>query len=223
MNVRKLWAATWTRQLLTVIAVGLASVCVAQIVGWSASRMGASGELVGVPFGQAVILGALMLSGTLGLPKLCCGKWTVLGILVGAGTWMVAMAVTWGWTEALKWVGVSLNDQPLVQQLSVAGPAEFAFIAIVAGCWAPIVEEIYFRGWLLKLGREKMPGMVAVALIAVIFAVLHGDAIFLPGLLVAGIGFGCAALAWGMNSAIAAHITFNLITIIAIRGGWLAV
>ena len=105
----------------------------------------------------------------------------------------------------------------------------FVIIAIATVLFAPAMEELFFRGLLLKAlvrlftplrsaGRARAAGVV-VAVIAdgLIFGLAHGEWVQLAGL--ASFGVILAAVSYrtgrlGMNMV--AHSTFNLVAIVAI-------
>lgn len=107
--------------------------------------------------------------------------------------------------------------------------AGFVIIAIATVLFAPAMEELFFRGLLLKAlvrlftplrsaGRARVAGVV-VAVIAdgLLFGLAHGEWVQLAGL--ASFGVILAAVSYrtgrlGMNMV--AHATFNLVAIIAI-------
>lgn len=209
-------------QVWVILGVGLLAVAVAQVVGWCANALGANGALVGMPFAQAVIFGALFYHRHLGLPEIKWGGCIGQGFLLGVAAWVVSTILSgafgWGLHELFR---IDTQEQSAIARLRIAGRAEFAYIAVLAGFVAPICEEIYFRGWWLNFAAGKLKPLQANFLVALVFALLHGDWTLVPGLMLAGFLFGVAALRWGMVSAIAAHIVFNFITILAARGGWL--
>jgi CAAX protease family protein len=115
--------------------------------------------------------------------------------------------------------------------------AGFVVIAVFTVLLAPAMEELFFRGLLLKAlvrlftpqrpgevpsivtpGRVRATGVVlAVVLDGLLFGLAHGELVQLAGL--AGFGMVLAAISYrtgrlGMN--IVAHATFNCVAIVAI-------
>jgi uncharacterized protein len=114
--------------------------------------------------------------------------------------------------------------------------AGFIVIAIFTVLFAPMMEELFFRGLLLKslvrlLTRIGAPGgartvgvVVAVILDGLLFGLAHGEWVQLAGL--ATFGMILAAVSYrtgrlGMNMV--AHASFNLVAIIAIAASGSAV
>ena len=108
----------------------------------------------------------------------------------------------------------------------------FVIIAVATVVFAPAMEELFFRGLLLKalvrlftplqaVGGARAAGVVlAVIVDGLLFGLAHGEWVQLAGL--AAFGIILAAVSYrtgrlGMN--IVAHGTFNLVAIIAIAAG----
>jgi uncharacterized protein len=110
--------------------------------------------------------------------------------------------------------------------------AGFVVIAIATVLLAPVMEELFFRGLLLKAlvrlftrmgaaGGARAAGVVlAVIVDGLLFGLAHGEWVQLAGL--AAFGMILAAVSYrtgrlGMNMV--AHASFNLVAIIAIAAG----
>jgi len=130
----------------------------------------------------------------------------------------------------LPLVGVLLR--PLLGRPEVSGPVRdlldkaggAAFIGLVAtvAVGAPIVEELFFRGLLLRSLQRRMPDALAVALSSVAFGLAHAstlpaDAVVLVivSLTIFGAVLATLAVRTGrLGPGILAHATFNLFTVI---------
>jgi len=91
-------------------------------------------------------------------------------------------------------------------------------LILIVGILAPVFEEIFYRGLvqgaLLKRGLRPW---LAIAITAVVFGLVHFQLLQLPGLIVAGLLFGYLAHRAGrLGPAIAAHLTFNMVTVVAL-------
>jgi len=86
------------------------------------------------------------------------------------------------------------------------------------GVGAPIIEEIFYRGLLQRsLIKRGLPAGLAIGITSVVFGVSHFEALQLPGLVLAGAVFGVLAHRSGrLGPAIAAHVGFNLVTVVAL-------
>ena len=64
-------------------------------------------------------------------------------------------------------------------------------IVLLLVVWAPVVEEIVFRGFFYSFSRRWMAWPVASAVVGVIFAAIHPQWVwFIPGLAAVGFVFG---------------------------------
>lgn len=122
--------------------------------------------------------------------------------------------------------------RPLLGQPEVSGPVRDlmdqakgpAFLGLVASVavGAPLVEELFFRGLLLRSLQRRLPDWAAVALSAVAFGLAHGstlpaDAVVLVivSLTVFGAVLAVLAIRTGrLGPGIAAHAIFNLFTVL---------
>jgi membrane protease YdiL (CAAX protease family) len=135
---------------------------------------------------------------------------------------------------ALQLVALPLLYWPLLELLDkgasdLEGPARdmtdradgaigVVLLVLIVGVGAPIVEEIFYRGLfqgaLLKRG---LPPAVAIGVSALVFGLSHGQLLQLPALVLFGAVAGVLAHRAGrLGPAIAAHITFNMVTVIGL-------
>lgn len=86
------------------------------------------------------------------------------------------------------------------------------FIAdiLAVAIFAPIVEEIIFRGLVLSKLRLAMPVWAAVALQAVVFGLIHGTLVWIIYATIFGAVLGYVRIATGsIKASIVMHIAFN--------------
>ena len=82
---------------------------------------------------------------------------------------------------------------------------------------APVVEELFFRGLLLRSMVQRWGTRVGVVGSSVIFGATHFQAIQFPALALAGLLFAVLAVRAGrLGPAIAAHAGFNAATVIVL-------
>lgn len=140
---------------------------------------------------------------------------------------MVAVAV-----QLLVLPALSYLLRPLLGRPEVSGPVRDlmdqskgpAFLGLVASVaiGAPVVEELFFRGLLLRSLQRRLPDGAAVALSAVAFGLAHGsslpaDAVVLVIVSLTVFGAVLAALAirtGRLGPGMVAHALFNLVTIL---------
>ncbi len=97
-------------------------------------------------------------------------------------------------------------------------------LAVLAVVGAPLVEETFFRGLLLRSLRRRLLAAPAVVLQAVAFGLAHSDptagranvgVVLVVG--VAGLVFGVAAERWGrLGPSMWAHAFFNLVPVVVL-------
>ena len=114
---------------------------------------------------------------------------------------------------------VSFHETPAERALIPHNLPEFALALVAIAIVGPIVEEVYFRGILLRWLRAKMPRAIAAVPNAALFAATHfrfATHIGIEGLvLTAGLFvFGLFAVAWASATkslwpSIAAHGMYN--------------
>jgi len=149
-------------------------------------------------------------------------RWTDIGLgaLIAVGTQLLALPL------------LALLLRPFLGQPKVSGPVQDlldksrgpAFLGLVlsvAVC-APLVEELFFRGLLLRSLRRRLPDGVAIALSAVAFGLAHASALpadavvlVILSLTVFGAVLATVAVRTGrLGPGIVAHALFNLFTIV---------
>lgn len=91
-------------------------------------------------------------------------------------------------------------------------------LIVIVGICAPIVEEIFYRGLFQQaLLKRGLPPVAAVGINATVFGLSHGQLLQLPALILFGAVAGTLAHRSGrLGPAIAAHVTFNMVTVVAL-------
>lgn len=139
----------------------------------------------------------------------------VVGLPLGLGLQLVVLPVLY------------LPLQALIDDLDVEGPARdlldrgsgVAFVLLVLSVVvvAPVVEELFFRGLLLRSIEQRWGTRVAVIGSSMIFGATHFQAIQFPALALAGLLFAVLAVRSGrLGPAIAAHAGFNAATVVVL-------
>ena len=90
--------------------------------------------------------------------------------------------------------------------------------AFLVGICAPVVEELFYRGLLLRsLTKRQLPAPVAVIVSAALFAAIHFQVLQFAGLFVFGLIAGTLAARSGrLGPSIWAHIGFNMTTVVVL-------
>jgi hypothetical protein len=114
------------------------------------------------------------------------------------------------------------ETQEVVNELQNANGAKLAVLALGAGLLAPVVEELLFRGLLLRALMRRFDATTAVAISGTVFALLHlvdpslGTVVALPALATVGVVSGVLAVRTGdLSRSIMLHAGFNLVTVLA--------
>jgi membrane protease YdiL (CAAX protease family) len=109
-----------------------------------------------------------------------------------------------------------IEPDQTARQISAKGSG-LAVLALVVlfGLVAPVVEELFYRGLLLRSLERSMSGGAALVVSALVFAAIHFELLLLPGLFLAGLIFGWLVQRSGrLGPGIFAHIGFNSLTIV---------
>ncbi len=148
-------------------------------------------------------------------------RWADLwqGGLAGAVAQLVAIPLLyWPLLELLD-KGVDDLEGPAQSLTDRAdGPIDVVLLVLIVGVMAAVFEEIFYRGLVQRaLLKRGLPPAAAIGITAVFFAAAHFQLLQLPGLIVAGLVFGVLAHRSGrLGPAIAAHLVFNMITVVSL-------
>jgi membrane protease YdiL (CAAX protease family) len=130
-----------------------------------------------------------------------------------------------------QWPVVPLLYWPILElfhDLDVEGPARdltdraggalgIVLLVLVVVVGAPIVEELFFRGLVLRSLERRFPAWVALVLTAALFALFHFEGIQTPALFVFGLVAGWLAQRQGrLGAAMLAHAGFNAVTVVVL-------
>jgi membrane protease YdiL (CAAX protease family) len=81
---------------------------------------------------------------------------------------------------------------------------------------APLVEELFFRGLLLRGLAGRLPAPVAVVVTGLLFALAHFEAVQFAGLALFGVVLGVLAWRSGrLGPSVAAHAAFNAAAVVS--------
>jgi membrane protease YdiL (CAAX protease family) len=109
---------------------------------------------------------------------------------------------------------------PLLELLAdrADGAIGVILLVLIVGIGAPIVEEVFYRGLLLgSLRKRGVPTGASVVLTALVFGLSHFELLQLPALVLFGVVAGALAVRYDrLGPAIAAHVGFNMVTVIAL-------
>jgi membrane protease YdiL (CAAX protease family) len=140
--------------------------------------------------------------------------WYLLAI--GAACQIVAVA-------ALRPIAHFVDQgQEVVQELNDARGPKLVLLAVLAVVVAPAVEELFFRGLLLRALQRRGSATCAVAVSAILFGLAHvvfdwSSRSALPALVALGMISGILAVRTGnLSRSILLHAGFNLLPVLAV-------
>lgn len=141
-----------------------------------------------------------------------------VGIAVGVITQLVVIPVLY--IPLLRLFNIDENKvsevaRDLTDKAHGAGGVLLLTLVVVVG--APIIEELFFRGLVLRSIENRFGTTWAVIGSGVAFGLVHFEAIQLPALVLFGIVLGYLAVRTGrLGPAIVAHMAFNAVTVITL-------
>jgi membrane protease YdiL (CAAX protease family) len=108
-------------------------------------------------------------------------------------------------------------DAPARELSALAKGPSFFVLALFVGFGAPLVEEVFFRGFLQPALIRRTGPLAGVVLTAVFFAGAHLQPLQFPALFVFGLVVGTLAYKTKrLGPGIAAHIAFNGLTLLVL-------
>lgn len=150
-----------------------------------------------------------------------------LGLFADRNLGMIALSLVAGFASSIGFGILVLpishladgERQELVDQIDNGSGVGLLLLVLTAGVLAPLLEEILFRGLLLRSLLRRMPAGAALLVSAAVFGGVHlidpKSFPALPALI--GVGLVCGWLAirtGGLARPIAFHMGFNLFTVI---------
>ena len=144
---------------------------------------------------------------------------TWVGGSLGAALQLVVLPLLyWPLLELLDKTSGDLEEPARELTDRADGAIGVVLLVLIVGIGAPIVEEIFYRGLLLgSLRKRGMPAGWAIAVTSVVFGLSHFQLLQLPALALFGAVAGVLAVRHErLGPAIAAHMAFNMVTVIAL-------
>ena len=140
----------------------------------------------------------------------------VVGAACGVATQLLVLPVLY-W-PVLRLTGQDYDDvEAAARKLadSATGAVGVTLFVLMACLFAPVAEELLYRGLLLRSSGWTAPAALGVT--TVIFACSHLQGLQLPGLVVFGLVAGILAQRTGrLAPAIAAHVAFNTTSVVGL-------
>lgn len=138
------------------------------------------------------------------------------GVLVGLASQFVALPLVYFVIQAFSARDLSEDlEKPARELTDNAHGAGFFVLAVLLVVGAPLVEELFYRGMLLRSLNRHMPPIAAVVVSGVCFGAAHFNLLTLPGLALFGVILGYLAQRYGrLGPGIIAHAAFNAVTVV---------
>lgn len=106
-------------------------------------------------------------------------------------------------------------EKPARELTDNAHGSGFLLLAVLLVVGAPLVEELFYRGMLLRSLKRYMPSAAAVVTSGLVFGVAHFNLLTLPGLALFGVFLALLAERFGrLGPSIVAHAVFNAVTVV---------
>ena len=141
--------------------------------------------------------------------------WDAAGLAVGVICQLVALPALYFLIQELT--GDPDVSRPARQLTDGVEGAAFILVALVVTFAAPVVEEVFYRGLMLRAAARRFGTRWAVFGSSAIFGVSHFELVQFPGLFFFGAVLALLAVRTGrLGASIAAHMAFNGVAVIGI-------
>jgi membrane protease YdiL (CAAX protease family) len=146
----------------------------------------------------------------------------LLGLVIGVASQILIGLIYLPFRSHLKHF-----NAPITKLTGSSHGGAYALVIVLSVVGAPIVEEIFFRGLLLRglvalsanvtRARARLVGLVvAVVVDGLLFALAHGELLQLPGLALFGMILAVTFYRSGrLGMCIVAHISFNALALLS--------
>lgn len=138
------------------------------------------------------------------------------GFVIGVVMQLVFLPIVYGILSTF--VDTSSLDKPAKELTDRAkGSVGIALLVLVIVIGAPIAEEIFFRGLVMRSIAARYSDSIAVVGSAVMFALVHFQPLQFTGLALFGIVLAyCARRTGRLGMGMAAHMSFNATTVVVL-------
>jgi uncharacterized protein len=145
----------------------------------------------------------------------------VLGAVVGLGTQLVLIPLLYlPFERADRTLSHRLSAPAKSDTAAVHGGWQTAVLILFLAVGAPIVEELFFRGLLLRSLTRWLGPVPGIAISAVVFGLAHFELLQLPALIIFGLFLGTLAYKTGrLGPGMVAHAAFNAVTVVSLTIG----
>ena len=137
----------------------------------------------------------------------------VIGVPIGVVVQLVFLPLLY---RALSiFVDTSSVDEPAKNLTDRAQGVGVVLLVVLVVVGAPIIEELFFRGLLLRSIEARWTNTLALWASAILFGLAHFELLQLPALVLFGLVAGyCAQRTGRLGMSIWAHVGFNATTVV---------
>jgi CAAX protease family protein len=147
-------------------------------------------------------------------------KWwdLVVGAVAGIGTQLVLIPLLYlPFERADPTLNHRLSAPATADSAAVHGAFPVTVLVLFLAVFAPVVEELFFRGLLLRSMTRWLGPIAGIAISAVVFGLAHFEPLQLAGLVLFGIVLGLLAYkTQRLGPGIVAHAAFNAVTVFSL-------
>jgi uncharacterized protein len=139
----------------------------------------------------------------------------VLGGAVGSLTQLVFIPLLYRVLDAVGLVSFDRVDDAAKELTGKASGFTVVLLVVAVTVGAPIVEELFYRGMVMRAFQARISDALAIVISALMFAIAHVQAVQFPGLVLVGLVLGYLSYRTRrLGPSIFAHAAFNLVTVI---------
>ena|SRR5437588_6283513 len=140
---------------------------------------------------------------------------TVVGVPIGLVSQLLLVPLIF--LPLQQFVSKKEFERPLREVTGSAHGPGFIVLAVLLVVAAPAIEELFYRGLVLRSLQRRFGDVWAIAGSALVFGLSHFELYQLPALVVFGVILGVLAVRTGrLGPGIWAHGVFNLVAVIAV-------
>ena len=141
-----------------------------------------------------------------------------VGLVVGfLAQIIVVPLVSWPFLELSGKTTDDLSESARELADKATGPWGPLLFFVIVGLLAPVAEELFFRGLVLRSFERRIGTWWALAASSFWFAATHLQPLQFPALFAAGAIFGYLAIRTGrLGPAVVAHMAFNTTTVVVL-------
>ena len=138
----------------------------------------------------------------------------LLGVPIGIASQAVLIPAIY-WVLRVSSEDVSSQARTLTDR--AGSDAEVVLLVLMVVVGAPIIEELFFRGLLMRAIQARWNDSLALVASALFFALVHFQPLQIPGLFAFGLILGtCAQRTGRLGMGILAHSAFNATAVVTL-------